>query len=95
MLTVDWRSSRHDDRRLLVIVCLCSSDLLFLFHCLQMASGEELGCKTGTAVADAWSLARLHEIACKAVEEKTNLIRKRFGDQDLDVSCRCHVLVQV
>ena len=58
-----------------------------------MASGEELGCATGTAVADAWSQVRLQDFADKAAQEKANLIRRRLGDQDVQVSCKYHALV--
>jgi hypothetical protein len=58
-----------------------------------MASGEELGCAAGTAVADAWSQVKLQEFADKAVQEKANLIRRRLGDQDVQVSCKYHALV--
>ena len=58
-----------------------------------MASGEELDCKIGTAVADPWSQARLQEFANKAVEDKAYLIRRRLGDEDLQLSCKCPALV--
>ena len=54
-----------------------------------MASGEELECKIGITVADPWSQATLQQFADKAVEEKTNVIRRRFGDEDLRISCKC------
>ena len=78
---------------MLVAAYLCSSAFLFLLWRLRMAFGEELGRKTGTVVAEAWSQVRLQEFADKAVEEKANLIRKRLGDRDLHVSCRYHALV--
>ena len=58
-----------------------------------MASGVELGRSTDTAVVDTWSHGRLQEFADKAAQEKAYLIRKRFGDQHLQVSCKYHALV--
>ena len=66
---------------------------LFLLRRLRMASGDELGRKAGTAVAEAWSQVRLQEFADEAAKEKANLIRKRIGDRDLQVSCKYHALV--
>jgi hypothetical protein len=60
-----------------------------------MASGKELECKIGTAVADPWSQATLQGFANKAVEEKTGLIRRRLGDEDLQLSCKCPVSLLV
>ena len=78
---------------MLAVARLCSSVFLFLLRPLRMEPGEELGCKTGAAVADAWSQVRLQELADKAAEEKATLIRKRAGDRDLQVSCRYPTLV--
>ena len=58
-----------------------------------MASGGELGCSTDTAVVDTLSQARLQEFADKAVQEKAYSIRKRLGDQHLQVSCKYNALV--
>ena len=58
-----------------------------------MASGEDLECKTGTLVAVAWSQARLQEFADEAVKEKSYIIRKRLGDEDLQLSCKCPALM--
>lgn len=58
-----------------------------------MEPGEELGPKTGAAVADSYSQVRLQEFADKAAEEKATFIRKRVGDRDLQVSCRYPTLV--
>ena len=69
--------------------------LLLLLRRLRMESGEELGRKTDTAVADAWSHVRLQEFADKAAVEKATHIRKRLGDQDLHVSCTYPTLVLV
>ena len=66
---------------------------LFLLRRLRMASGEELGRKTGTVVAEACSQVSMQHFADNAVKEKANLIRKRLGDRDLQVSCRYHALV--
>ena len=53
---------------MLVAAYLCSSAFLFLLWRLRMAFGEELGRKTGTVVAEAWSQVSLQEFADKAVE---------------------------
>jgi hypothetical protein len=66
---------------------------LFSLRRFQMASGGELGRSTGTAVVDTWSQARLQEFADKAAQEKAYLIRKRLGDQHIQVSCKYHALV--
>ena len=67
-----------------------------------MASHEELGHEVGddaafpavaASAAGTWALVRLQQFAEKAAEEKASLIRKRLGDQALQVSCKCPVLM--
>ena len=78
---------------MLAVARLCSSALLFLLRRVRMEPGEELGRKNGAVVAGAYSQVRLQACADKAAEEKANLIRKRVGDPDLQVSCRYPTLV--
>ena len=54
-----------------------------------MASGEMMGGVVGVAAAGTWSLVKMQAFAVKAVEEKAVFIRKRLGDQALQVSCAC------
>ena len=58
-----------------------------------MASDGELGRTTDTVVFNVLSQVRLQEFADKVVQAKVNVIRKRCGDQHLQVSCKYHVLV--
>lgn len=78
---------------MLVVARFCSNAFCFSLRRVQMASGGELGRSTGTAVVDTWSQARLQEFADKAAQEKAYLIRKRLGDQHIQVSCKYHALV--
>ena len=63
-----------------------------------MAFHEELACEfgddaAGPAAAGSWPLVRLQQFAEKAAEEKASFIQKRLGDQALQVSCKCPVLL--
>ena len=60
-----------------------------------MASGEMMGGVVGVAAAGTWSLIKMQAFAVKAVEEKAVFIRKRLGDQALQVSCACLLVVYV
>ena len=40
-------------------------------------------------VAVAGDSQQFEELALAAVKEKTGLVRKRIGDENTDVSCRC------
>ena len=94
-----WRESCHPCSQ--VLVCVQTKFLSFIsLHHSQMAFGEKLehevtddaASPAGAAsAAGTWPLVRLQQFAEKAAEEKASLIRKRRGDQALQVSCKCPV----
>ena len=59
----------------------------------QMASGEMMLGVAGVVDDGTWPLVKLQLSAANAVEEKASFIRKRLGDQALQVSCKCPVLM--
>ena len=94
-----WRECCHPCSQVLVCVQAKFLSFLLLRHS-QMAFDEELGHEVGNddaspavaaSAAGTWSLARLQQFAEKAADEKASLIRKRLGDQALQVSCKCPV----
>ena len=64
-----------------------------------MASEQELGCEVGggaavpAVAAGSWPLVCLQQLAEKAAEAKASFIRKRLGNEALQVSCKCPVLM--
>ena len=56
-----------------------------------MASGNVLGDSADVAAAGAMALTKLQTFAAKAAEEKAGFIRRRVGDQALQVSCACRL----
>jgi len=94
-----WRESCHPCSQ--VLVCVQTKFLSFIpLRHSQMAFFEELGHEVGddaaspaaaASAAGTWPLVRLEQFAEKAAEEKASFIRKRLGDQALQVSCKCPV----
>ena len=83
-----------------VLVCVQAKFLFFVWlRHSQMAFHEELACEfcddavAPAAAAGSWPLVRLQQFAEKAAEEKASFIQKRLGDQALQVSCKCPVLL--
>ena len=56
-----------------------------------MASGNVLGDSADVAAAGAMALDKMQIFAAKTVEEKAGFVRRRLGDQALQVSCACRL----
>ena len=98
MLVLNYRFNRCAVPLSPVSHARCSSFVLkcilfLLLRYFRMMSAAELGCASGTAVADVWSQVRLQEFADKAVQEKAYFIRRRLGDQSVQVSCKYYAFV--